>query len=101
MNKEKKQVVTPDNLKEIAVMTIAVGIIAAAVYFFLIPSQTSISSVSALAIIIAHYVPLHVSTVTMILNVVLLLIGFITCGKEFGAKTVYTSILLPHVSGSI
>ena len=76
-------------------MTIAVGIIAAAVYFFLIPSQTSISSVSALAIIIAHYVPLHVSTVTMILNVVLLLIGFITCGKEFGAKTVYTSILLP------
>ena len=95
MNKEKKQVVTPDNLKEIAVMTIAVGIIAAAVYFFLIPSQTSISSVSALAIIIAHYVPLHVSTVTMILNVVLLLIGFITCGKEFGAKTVYTSILLP------
>ena len=95
MNKEKKQVVTPDNLKEIAVMTIAVGIIAAAVYFFLIPSQTSISSVSALAIIIAHYVPLHVSTVTMILSVVLLLIGFITCGKEFGAKTVYTSILLP------
>ena len=95
MNREKKQVVTPDNLKEIAVMTIAVGIIAAAVYFFLIPSQTSISSVSALAIIIAHYVPLHVSTVTMILNVVLLLIGFITCGKEFGAKTVYTSILLP------
>ena len=95
MNKEKKQVVTQDNLKEIAVMTIAVGIIAAAVYFFLIPSQTSISSVSALAIIIAHYVPLHVSTVTMILNVVLLLIGFITGGKEFGAKTVYTSILLP------
>ena len=95
MNKEKKQVVTPDNLKEIAVMTIAVGIIAAAVYFFLIPSQTSISSISALAIIIAHYVPLHVSTVTMILNVVLLLIGFVTCGKEFGAKTVYTSILLP------
>ena len=95
MNKQKKPVVTPDNLKETAVMTIAVGIIAAAVYFFLIPSQTSISSVSALAIIIAHYVPLHVSTVTKILNVVLLLIGFITCGKEFGAKTVYTSILLP------
>lgn len=95
MNKQKKPVVTPDNLKETAVMTIAVGIIAAAVYFFLIPSQTSISSISALAIIIAHYVPLHVSTVTMILNVVLLLIGFITCGKEFGAKTVYTSILLP------
>ena len=95
MKKQKKNGFTSDTLKETAVMTIAVGIIAAAVYFFLIPSQTSISSISALAIIIAHYVPLHVSTVTMILNVVLLLIGFITCGKEFGAKTVYTSILLP------
>ena len=95
MNKQKKKGFTSDTLKETAVMTIAVGIIAAAVNFFLIPSQTSISSISALAIIIAHYVPLHVSTVTMILNVVLLLIGFVTCGKEFGAKTVYTSILLP------
>ena len=95
MNKQKKKGFTSDTLKETAVMTIAVGIIAAAVYFFLIPSQTSISSISALAIIIAHYVPLHVSTVTMSLNVVLLLIGFVTCGKEFGAKTVYTSILLP------
>ena len=101
MNKEKKQVVTLDNLKEIAVMTIAVGIIAAAVYFFLIPSQTSISSVSALAIIIAHYVPLHVSTVTMILNVVLLLIGFITCGKEFGGEDGIYKYFAATVSGSI
>ena len=62
MNKQKKKGFTSDTLKETAVMTIAVGIIAAAVYFFLIPSQTSISSISALAIIIAHYVPLHVST---------------------------------------
>ena len=95
MNKQEKQIFTSDKLKETAIMTIAVGIIAAAVYFFLIPSMTSISSISALAIVMSHYIPLHVSTITMILNVVLLLIGFVTCGKEFGAKTVYTSILLP------
>lgn len=95
MNEKKKVVCTPEKVREAAVMTIAVGIIAAAVYFFLIPSQTSISSISALAIIMAHYVPLHVSTITMILNVVLLVIGFLTCGTDFGAKTVYTSILLP------
>lgn len=95
MNKKKKICCTFENVKEVAVMSVAVGIIASAVYFFLIPSQTSISSVSALAIILAHYVPLPVSNVTMILNVVLLVIGFLTCGKEFGAKTVYTSILLP------
>ena len=95
MNEKKKVVCTPEKVREVAVKTIAVGIIAAAVYFFLIPSQTSISSISALAIIMAHYVPLHVSTITMILNVVLLVIGFLTCGTDFGAKTVYTSILLP------
>lgn len=95
MNKKKKIGCTSQNLREIAVMTAAVGIIAAAVYFFLIPSRTSISSISALAIIMSHYVPFHVSTITMILNVVLLVIGFLTCGKEFGAKTIYTSILLP------
>lgn len=94
MNEKKKICCTFENVKEVAVMSVAVGIIASAVYFFLIPSQTSISSVSALAIILAHYVPLPVSSVTMILNVVLLVIGFLTCGKEFGAKTVYTSILL-------
>ena len=95
MNEKKKICCTFENVKEVAVMSVAVGIIASAVYFFLIPSQTSISSVSALAIILAHYVPLPVSSVTMILNVVLLVIGFLTCGKEFGAKTLYTSILLP------
>lgn len=95
MNEKKKICCTFEKVKEVAVMSVAVGIIASAVYFFLIPSQTSISSVSALAIILAHYVSLPVSSVTMILNVVLLVIGFLTCGKEFGAKTVYTSILLP------
>ena len=95
MIEKKKICCTFENVKEVAVMSVAVGIIASAVYFFLIPSQTSISSVSALAIILAHYVSLPVSSVTMILNVVLLVIGFLTCGKEFGAKTVYTSILLP------
>ena len=95
MNEKKKICCTFENVKEVAVMSVAVGIIASAVYFFLIPSQTSISSVSALAIILAHFVSLPGSSVTMILNVVLLVIGFLTCGKEFGAKTVYTSILLP------
>lgn len=35
----------------------------------------------------------------MILNVVLLIIGFFTCGREFGVKTVYTSIMLPVFLG--
>ena len=82
-------------LKEAAILTVAVAIIAAAVYFFLLPSHASVSSISGLGIVLSNFVPLPLSAITMILNVVLLIIGFFTCGKEFGAKTVYTSILLP------
>ena len=82
-------------MQELAVLTGAVAIIAAAVYFFLVPSHASVSSISGLGIVLANFVPLPLSAITMILNVVLLIIGFLTCGREFGAKTVYTSILLP------
>ena len=82
-------------LKEAAILTVAVAIIAAAVYFFLLPSHASVSSISGLGIVLSNFIPLPLSAITMILNAVLLIIGFFTCGKEFGAKTVYTSILLP------
>ena len=86
-------------IKEIIILTAAVAIIAAAVFFFLVPSHTSVSSISGLGIVLSNFIPLPLSAITMILNVVLLIIGFLTCGKEFGAKTVYTSILLPLFIG--
>ena len=82
-------------VKETFVLTIAVGIIAAAVYFFLVPSHTSVSSISGLGIVLTNFIPLPLSAISMILNIVLLIIGFFTCGREFGIKTVYTSIMLP------
>ena len=89
----------PAIAKETVILTGAVAIIAAAVYFFLVPSHTSVSSISGLGIVLSNFVPLPLSAITMILNVVLLLIGFVTCGKEFGIKTVYTSIMLPLFLG--
>ena len=86
-------------VKEIGILTAAVAIIAAAVFFFLVPSHTSVSSISGLGIVLSNFIPLPLSAITMILNAVLLIIGFLTCGKEFGAKTVYTSILLPLFIG--
>ena len=86
-------------IKEIGILTAAVAIIAAAVYFFLVPSHASVSSISGLGIVVSNFIPLPLSAITMILNVVLLVIGFLTCGKEFGAKTVYTSIMLPLFLG--
>ena len=86
-------------IKETLILTAAVAIIAAAVYFFLLPSHASVSSISGLGIVLSNFIPLPLSAITMILNVVLLIIGFFTCGREFGAKTVYTSVMLPLFLG--
>ena len=82
-------------MKEFIVITFATLIVSAAVFFFLIPSQVSVGSISGLAMILGNIIPLHISIITFILNGLLLIIGFLLIGKEFGAKTVYTSLLLP------
>ncbi len=81
--------------KEIIILTVAIAIIAVAVFFFLIPSHAAVSSISGLAIVLSNFVPLAVSEITFILNTALLIVGFLICGKEFGIKTVYTTIMLP------
>ena len=86
-------------IKETSILTVGVAIIAAAVYFFLVPSHASVSSISGLGIVLSNFIPLPLSAITMILNVVLLIIGFFTCGREFGVKTVYTSVMLPLFLG--
>lgn len=95
----KKQINCKEVAWELFTLTAAVAIIAAAVYFFLVPSHASVSSISGLGIILTNFIPLPLSVITMVLNVVLLIIGFIICGREFGTKTVYTSILLPVFIG--
>ena len=95
----KKKINYAEIMKETGILTVAVAIIAAAVYFFLVPSHASVSSISGLGIVLANFIPLPLSAITMILNVVLLLIGFVTCGREFGVKTVYTSVMLPIFLG--
>ena len=95
----KKKLNYADIIKETVILTVAVAIIAAAVYFFLVPSHTPVSSISGLGIVLSNFVPLQLSAITMILNVVLLIIGFFTCGREFGVKTVYTSVMLPLFLG--
>ena len=80
-------------------ITFGTAIIAASVYFFMMPCGLSIGSITALAMILSKFIPLSVSTLTMIMNIVLLILGFIFIGREFGVKTVYTAILLPVLLG--
>lgn len=88
-----------ETVKEFIIITLATVIVAAAVFFFLIPSHVSVGSISGLAIVLGNFVPLNISVITLILNTLLLILGFLFIGREFGAKTVYTSFLLPVVLG--
>ncbi|MEG3006507.1 MAG: YitT family protein [Oscillospiraceae bacterium] len=74
---------------------IAVGTFLAAlgVYYFMVPQDIVTGGVSGLAIVIAKFLPLPISLITLIINGLLLIIGFTFLGKEFGMKTVYSSIL--------
>ena len=90
---------TLETVEEFIMITIATAIVAAAVFFFLMPSHVSVGSISGLAIVIGNFISLPISAITMVLNVGLLIIGFLFVGKEFGGKTVYTSILLPVLIG--
>lgn len=86
-------------VKEFTLITLGTAIIAAAVFFFAQPLHLTLGSVSGLAIILETVLPLRMSTISLILNAVLLLFGFWLIGREFGAKTIYTSLLLPILIG--
>ena len=88
-----------NNIKEFITITIGTAIVAAAVFFFMLPSHVSVGSGAALAMVLSNFIPLSVSTITLIMNVGLLIIGFILVGPEFGLKTVYCSILMPIMMG--
>ena len=87
--------ITKSTLNDFLMITLGTAICSAGVYFMLIPSHLSIGSISGLAIILSNLIPLPISLITFILNVGLLLVGFLLIGRDFGAKTVYTSVLLP------
>ena len=87
------------NLKEFGIITVGTTIVAIAVFFFMLPSHVSVGSGAALAMVLSNFIPLSVSTITLIMNVGLLIIGFLLIGPEFGIKTVYCSVLMPVILG--
>ena len=85
--------------KELVIMTLAMLIAAAAVYYFLMPSNLIIGSITGLSMVISGLFGLvgmtvKVSVVVTIINAILLVLAWFLIGHEFGAKTVYTALIL-------
>lgn len=84
---------------ELVIMTAGMAIAAAAVYYFLMPSKLVVGSITGLSIVISNLfmvagIPLKVSLVVTVINAILLVMAWLMIGHEFGAKTVYTALIL-------
>lgn len=90
---------TKRNIADFLVITGGTGIVAIAVYFFMLPSHVSVGSATALAMVLSNFIPFPISVITFVMNVVLLALGFLLIGPEFGVKTVYSTLLLPVMLG--
>lgn len=81
-------------IKDYLVITVGIFIAAVAVYFFLVPSGVTVGSASGFGVVLSYFIPLPLSVITFVINLILLLVGFILIGKDFGIKTVYSSLSL-------
>lgn len=86
-------------MKEFAIITFGAFLVSVAVFFFMLPSHVVVGSASALGMVLSNFIPLPISVIALAINVILLILGFILIGNEFGAKTVYTSIMVPAFMG--
>ena len=85
--------------KEFIIMTVGMLIAAAAVYYFLMPSNLVIGSITGLSMVISGLfglagITVKVSVVVTVINAILLILAWVLIGHEFGAKTVYTALIL-------
>lgn len=85
--------------KELVIMTLGMFIAAASVYYFLMPSNLVVGSITGLSMVISSLftamgIPVKVSLVVTIINAILLVLAWLLIGAEFGAKTVYTALIL-------
>lgn len=88
-----------NTVKEYTIITLATALLAVSFHIFMVPSNVSIGSVSGLAMVLSQLIHIPISVISLVINAVLLVAGFVFLGTGFGVKTVYTSLLLPVFLG--
>jgi uncharacterized membrane-anchored protein YitT (DUF2179 family) len=83
-------------VKEYIIITIGVLLVVVGVYFFKFPNNFSIGGVTGIAIVLSSLFDNSISsgTIVIIINMLLLIVGYLFLGKSFGNKTAYGSILM-------
>ena len=81
-------------IEEYFVLTVATLILVVGVYVFKFPNNFSFGGVTGIAVVLSAIMPTTPGNITFIINMALLVLGFIFLGKSFGIKTVYVSVLM-------
>ena len=80
-------------IKEYILITVAVILMDIGVYVFKFPNNFSFGGVSGLAVVVTHFTPFTASQINLIINMILLVFGFLFLGKNFGVKTAYVTVV--------
>ena len=84
----------PKRVMEYIIITFAVVLMDVGIYVFKFPNNFSFGGVSGMAVVFSHFIPMTSAQINLVINLILLVIGFIILGRDFGVKTVYTSIFI-------
>lgn len=82
------------NFKEILLLTVSTLIVTVGVYIFKFPNNFSFGGVTGMAVVLGKVLPMSPGMITFAINMLLIVIGFIFLGKDFGIKTIYVSLLM-------
>ncbi|HLR34084.1 MAG TPA: YitT family protein [Tissierellales bacterium] len=86
-------------IKEYLLITIGMVMVAAGMYFFLMPNNLAVGGANGIAVVLHYFIPsMSVGFLMILINILLFIIGFIFIGANFGIKTIYASL---GVSGSV
>ena len=80
-------------IKEYLWITFAVVIMDIGIYVFKFPNNFSFGGVSGMAVVISNFTALSASQINLVINLLLLVLGFAVLGKNFGVKTAYVTVL--------
>ncbi|MHC1723382.1 MAG: YitT family protein [Aminipila sp.] len=90
----KKQMNWKRVLIDYSFITLGLFLVATGVYFFKMPNNFSTGGVSGISILLAAVLPMSKATLMAIINMILLVVGFIFLGTSFGVRTLYGSVVL-------
>ena len=89
----KLAILTAENLKKFLLVNLGVFLLTTGVYFFKLPNNFSTGGVSGISILLGNFVPISTASLMAVINVALLVVGYIFIGREFGFWTTYCSLM--------